>query len=168
MGIRGVTSNPTIFQKAIAGSADYDDQFRTLAGELTVEKAYWELVDRRRHRRPARSSGRSTTAAAAATASSPSRWRPALAHDTDGTIEAARSLHERIDRPNLMVKIPATAEGVAGHPPDDQRGPQHQRHPDLQPVPLRRGHRGLPVRARGAGRRAAATRRRCTAWRRSS
>ena len=37
---------------------------------------------------------------------------PALAHDTPGTIESARSLHERIDRPNLFVKIPGTKEGV--------------------------------------------------------
>ena len=50
-----------------------------------------------------------------------------------------------------MVKIPATAEGVPAIRQMISRGPQHQRHPDLQPVPLRRGHRGLPVRARGAG-----------------
>src|ERR1700694_1138885 len=43
-GIRGVTSNPTIFQKAIAGSSDYDDQFRTLADKGTVESAYWTMV----------------------------------------------------------------------------------------------------------------------------
>src|SRR5580704_5152407 len=44
LGIRGMTSNPTIFQKAIAGSSDYDKQFTTLVETLTVEKAYWELV----------------------------------------------------------------------------------------------------------------------------
>src|ERR1700732_3021202 len=43
-GIRGVTSNPTIFQKAIAGSSDYDDQFRQLAVQGTVENAYWTMV----------------------------------------------------------------------------------------------------------------------------
>src|ERR1700737_243199 len=43
-GIRGVTSNPTIFQKAIAGSADYDEQFRVLAKQGTVESAYWTMV----------------------------------------------------------------------------------------------------------------------------
>ena len=92
-------------------------------------------------------------ASGAATASCPSRWRPRWPHDTDGTIEAARSLHERIDLPNLMVKIPATAEGVPAIQPDDHRGAQHQRHPDLQPGPLRRGDRGLHVRPGGLGRR---------------
>ncbi len=44
-GVRGITSNPTIFAKAIEGSADYDDQFRKLVDERhTVEESYWELV----------------------------------------------------------------------------------------------------------------------------
>ena len=49
-----------------------------------------------------------------------------------------------------MVKIPATAEGLGRDPADDRRGPQHQRHADLQPRPLRRGDRGLPRRSRAA------------------
>src|SRR5947207_10061054 len=43
-GIRGVTSNPTIFQKAISSSADYDDQFRELIAAEPVESAYWDMV----------------------------------------------------------------------------------------------------------------------------
>src|SRR2546423_6561825 len=43
-GIRGVTSNPTIFQKAISGSADYDEQFRDLVASKSIEESYWELV----------------------------------------------------------------------------------------------------------------------------
>src|SRR5688572_27153920 len=43
-GIRGVTSNPTIFQKAISGSADYDDQFGELIRTKSVEDAYWDMV----------------------------------------------------------------------------------------------------------------------------
>src|SRR3954447_3217263 len=43
-GIRGVTSNPTIFQKAISGSDDYDEQFRELVKTKSVEDAYWEMV----------------------------------------------------------------------------------------------------------------------------
>src|SRR5687768_11639802 len=43
-GIRGVTSNPSIFQKAISGSSDYDDQFASLLKNRNVEDAYWELV----------------------------------------------------------------------------------------------------------------------------
>ena len=61
---------------------------------------------------------------------------PGLAHDAAGTEAAARELHERIARRNLMVKIPATAEGIGADPHDDRRGPQHQRHVDLQPRPL--------------------------------
>ncbi|HEX2191605.1 MAG TPA: transaldolase [Acidimicrobiales bacterium] len=111
-GIRGVTSNPTIFQKAIAGHADYDEQFRTLAEEHeSVQDAYWDLVtdDVARalelllavHDESGGEDGFVSIELA-----------PALAADTDGSIAAARYLHERIDRPNLFVKIPATAEGV--------------------------------------------------------
>ena len=69
--------------------------------------------------------------------------RPSLAHDGPGTEAAARDLHERINRRNLMVKIPGTAEGLAPIRADDRRGPQHQRHPDLLARALRRRDRGL-------------------------
>jgi transaldolase len=111
MGIRGVTSNPTIFQKAIAGSSDYDDQFRQLARQLTVEAAYWRMVMddvtnacgvlRSVHDASGGADGFVSLEVA-----------PSLAADTEGTIAAARSLHEQINLPNLMVKIPATREGV--------------------------------------------------------
>jgi transaldolase len=111
LGVRGMTSNPTIFQKAIAGSEDYDEQFKALADKLTVEKAYWELVVddvtnacgvlRPIYDQSGGGDGFVSLEVA-----------PSLAHDTPGTIEAARGLHERINLPNLMVKIPATAEGV--------------------------------------------------------
>jgi transaldolase len=110
-GIRGVTSNPTIFQKAIAGSADYDDEFRTLAGQGTVESGYWTMVvddvtNALAVLRPIYdSSGGGDGFVSLEVA-------PSLAADTDGTIEMARSLHERVNRPNLMVKIPATKEGI--------------------------------------------------------
>ncbi len=111
-GIRGVTSNPTIFQKAIAGHADYDEQFRTLARDHeSVQDAYWDLVTddvaralellRPVHEESGGEDGFVSIELA-----------PALAADTDGSVAAARYLHERIDRPNLFVKIPATAEGV--------------------------------------------------------
>ena len=110
-GIRGVTSNPTIFQRAIAGSADYDAEFADLVQKMMVERAYWTMV-----------SGDVTNALAVLAPVYESSGggdgfvslevAPSLATDTAGTIEAARQLHERIDRPNLMVKIPATREGV--------------------------------------------------------
>ncbi|MDQ6949259.1 MAG: transaldolase [Actinomycetota bacterium] len=111
-GIRGVTANPTIFAKAIEGSADYDAQFSSLIGAgHPVENAYWDLVVD------------DITAALAVLigvfeASGGTdgfvsvEVAPELARDTDGTIIAARGLHERIARSNLFVKIPATAEGI--------------------------------------------------------
>jgi len=107
-GIRGVTSNPTILQKAIEGSNDYDDQFRTLAGRDPVD-AYWEMaIDDVTKAcdllRPVHDEGGDGYVSL--------EVAPSLAHDTAGTIEAARRLHERIKRPNLFVKIPGTAEGI--------------------------------------------------------
>ena len=72
---------------------------------------------------------------------------PELARDTDGTIAAARDLHEQIDEPNLFVKIPGTAEGVPAIRQMICRGPQHQRHAAVRPRALRRGHRGATCQA---------------------
>lgn len=111
-GVRGLTSNPTIFQKAIQGSADYDDQFRSeiLKGS-TAREAYWELVLQDIHGALdvfsdlyAQSSGTDGFVSV--------EVDPSLAHDTSGTLSAARLLHERISRPNVMIKIPATQQGL--------------------------------------------------------
>ena len=110
-GIRGITSNPTIFAKAIEGSDAYDGQFRSLVPAMGVEEAYWELVvdDISRalellaplHEQSAGGDGFVSLEVA-----------PALANQTEATVAAARSLHQRIDRPNLLVKVPGTAAGV--------------------------------------------------------
>jgi transaldolase len=111
-GVRGVTSNPTIFQKAIEGNADYDAQLTELAhsGESTVD-SYWDLVIKDIHDalailRPVHDSSGGTDGFVSIEVA------PELAHDTDGTIRSARHLHDTIDQPNLFVKIPGTAEGV--------------------------------------------------------
>jgi transaldolase len=110
-GIRGVTSNPTIFQKAMTGSDAYDEQFRDLIGRMSVEQAFWamaidDVTDACGILRPVyESSGRKDGFVSIEVS-------PALANDTAGTIDSARDLHERIHLPNLFVKIPATAEGV--------------------------------------------------------
>jgi transaldolase len=111
-GIRGVTANPTIFAKAIGGSADYDEQFSSLlAAGCSVEEAYWELVvtditDALAVLRPVfDTSGGADGFVSVEVA-------PEVARDTPATIAAARRLHARIDQPNLFVKIPATTEGV--------------------------------------------------------
>jgi len=111
-GIRGVTSNPTIFEKAMTSSSDaYDEQFASIASAESVENAFWDMaiddvtgacgvLTPLYH-----SSGGEDGFVSLEVA-------PSLATDTAGTIEAARNLHTRINLPNLMVKIPATAEGV--------------------------------------------------------
>ena len=110
-GIRGVTSNPTIFAKAISGQDTYDEQFRSLIGTTSVEDAYWDLVvddilAALAVLRPVfDTSGGGDGFVSVEVA-------PSLAHDTAGTTAAARALHERIDRPNVLVKIPATPECV--------------------------------------------------------
>ncbi|MET9272975.1 transaldolase [Kribbella sp. NPDC003557] len=111
-GIRGVTANPTILARGISSSHDYDEQFTSLiAAGRSVNDAYWELVasdatealDVLRPVFDASASGDGFVSVEVA---------PDLAHDVRATIAAARWLRERIDRPNLLVKVPATAEGV--------------------------------------------------------
>jgi transaldolase len=112
-GIRGLTSNPTIFQNAIVASTDYDDQFRALAAtDASVVDAYWALV---LHDivgaldvfAPVYEASGGTDGFVSVEVD------PALAYDTAATVDAARALHRAIDRPNLLVKVPATVEGVA-------------------------------------------------------
>jgi transaldolase len=110
-GIRGVTSNPTIFEKAMTGSDAYDRQFADLVGKGSVEAAFWDMaIDDVTHAcgvlRAVHDDSDGTDGFVSLEVS------PALASDTSGTIEAARSLHQRISLPNLMVKIPATEQGV--------------------------------------------------------
>jgi transaldolase len=111
-GVRGITSNPTIFQKAIEGAADYDEQFSELVhGGTNVDTAYWDLVttdieQALRILRPVFDSSDGVDGFVSVEVS------PMMARNTDTTIESARGLHERIAEPNLYVKIPGTAEGV--------------------------------------------------------
>jgi transaldolase len=110
-GIRGVTSNPTIFQKAISAGDAYDEQFRSLIEVHSVEDAYWGLVvkditDALEILRPVHDASQGEDGFVSI------ELAPALAAHTDSSIDAARNLHERIDRPNLYVKIPGTAEGI--------------------------------------------------------
>lgn len=111
-GVRGVTSNPTIFEKAITAGNDYDDQFGELAQKHSVEDAFWELVikdvsDACDIMAPMYQSSGGNDGFVSIEVS------PALALESKATEEAARDLHERISKDNLMVKIPATEPGVA-------------------------------------------------------
>jgi len=111
-GVRGITSNPTIFQKAMTGTDVYDRQLTDLSHEgCSVEESYWSLavcdiVDALDVLRPVYDISNGVDGFVSMEVD------PALAADTDRTIDAARALHERIARPNLYVKIPATPEGL--------------------------------------------------------
>jgi transaldolase len=111
-GIRGLTSNPTIFQKAIADSSDYDEQYREIAGTGEIVDDYWALVtkditDACAVFEPLFEASGGTDGFVSVEVD------PTLAHDAAGTEAAARRLHETIARPNLMVKIPGTEAGLA-------------------------------------------------------
>ncbi len=110
-GIRGVTSNPTIFEKAMTGSDAYDQQFAEVLDRGSVEDAFWDMAvadvaDTCAVLRPVYDASGGTDGFVSLEVA------PSLATDTARTTEAARNLHERIDLPNLMVKIPATEQGV--------------------------------------------------------
>ncbi|MDW3218380.1 MAG: transaldolase [Acidimicrobiales bacterium] len=112
-GVRGLTSNPSIFQKAIQGSAEYDEEFSTaISNGLDVEASYWRLVtsDIRAALdilRPVYDESDGLDGYVSVEVD------PGLARDTPGTEAAARALHEQLSAPNLYVKIPGTAEGLA-------------------------------------------------------
>jgi transaldolase/glucose-6-phosphate isomerase len=111
-GLKGMTSNPTIFEKAIGGSNDYDEQFSELVRTpKSVEELYEALTIE--------------DIKTAADAFRPLydesdglhgyvsyEVSPRLAHDTEGTVAAARRYFDLIGRPNLMVKVPATPAGL--------------------------------------------------------
>jgi transaldolase len=107
-----VTSNPTIFQKAISGGTAYDDQFRELlVSGSSVTDAYWDLVVTDIKNvltilRPVYDASNGVDGYVSIEVS------PLLARDTTGTAEAARHLHGLINEPNLYIKIPGTEEGL--------------------------------------------------------
>ncbi len=111
LGVRGVTSNPTIFAKAMSDQDTYDDQFRSLMKDHTVEAAYWEMAttdikSALEMLRPLYDASDHEDGFVSLEVS------PSLAHDTEGTVRDARKFHDTIAQPNLLVKVPATREGV--------------------------------------------------------
>jgi transaldolase len=111
-GLRGITSNPAIFEKAIAGSANYDEQIMKMDPEhLTDEEVYEQLAlkDIGMAADLMRSVYESTQKLDGYVSIEVS---PKLAHDTAGTVNEAKRLFGLLQRPNVMIKIPATAEGL--------------------------------------------------------
>ncbi len=111
-GLSGITSNPSIFEKAIAGSKDYDEAVRRLVQEglaarqiferLAVEDIQW-AADLFRPTYDATDGGDGFVSIEVS---------PDLAYDTAGTIAEARRLFAEVNRPNVFVKIPGTKEGL--------------------------------------------------------
>lgn len=112
-GLRGVTSNPSIFEKAIAGSGDYEEALGALQkrGDQDAKSLYEQLaiediqmaadVLKPVYRETLRRDGYVCIEVS-----------PYLAHDTEGTVAEARRLWQTIGRPNVMIKVPATPEGI--------------------------------------------------------
>jgi len=113
-GVRGVTSNPSIFNKAITGGDAYDEAMASALAEdpsLSAEELFWLLAveDIRRAAdilRPVYEASGGEDGYVSLEVS------PRLARDTAGTVAEARRLWARVDRPNLMIKVPATGEGI--------------------------------------------------------
>ncbi|MCY3993345.1 MAG: transaldolase [Caldilineaceae bacterium] len=111
-GLRGVTSNPSIFQKAITASTDYDAAVERLVGEgSSVNDIYEALAiqDIRRACDIMRPVYESTDGVDGYVSL---EVNPKLAYDTEGTVMEARRLSSLVDRPNVMIKVPATPEGI--------------------------------------------------------
>lgn len=113
-GVRGLTSNPAIFQKAISTSRVYDEDIRRLAQRSESVMGIYEALAVHDIRaaadlflpiyRQSQSDGADGYVSL--------EVNPELAHDTDATVTEAQRLYEIVDRPNLMIKIPATAAGI--------------------------------------------------------
>src|SRR5258705_11253783 len=112
-GLRGVTSNPSIFEKAIAGSTDYRDILGAARPRGVDAKTLYERIAVRDvqdaatllmpiYKQTSKRDGYVSLEVS-----------PLLAHDTGGTVDEARRLWEAGSRPNLMIKVPATREGIA-------------------------------------------------------
>ncbi len=113
-GVRGVTSNPAIFEKAIGGSDDYAEILETLAPDESLDaKGLYEAIAVGDIREACDVLRTVYDASAGADGFVSLEVSPGLARDTEGTVEEARRLWAAVDRPNLMIKVPGTAEGIA-------------------------------------------------------
>lgn len=111
-GLRGITSNPSIFEKAIAGSNDYTDLLTQLGkqglptGQIYERIVVRDIQDSADKLLPVYKSTNRRDGYVSLEVS------PTLARDTQGTIEEARRLWKAVNRPNIMIKVPGTPEGV--------------------------------------------------------
>jgi transaldolase len=111
-GLRGMTSNPTIFEKAIGAGSDYDAQLQSLVGTESDPTKLFEALAIQDIRAACDAFRPVYDATAKLDGYVSLEVSPTLAHDTAGTIAAAKRLWAAVDRPNVMIKIPGTVEGV--------------------------------------------------------
>ena len=111
-GLLGITSNPSIFEKVIGGSADYTQALKQIAGEVIGVKEIYETLaiqdiqDATDLLHPAYTKTQTRDGYVSLEVS------PNLAHDTQGTIEEALRLHKMVGRDNVLIKVPGTPEGI--------------------------------------------------------
>ena len=111
-GLRGMTSNPSIFEKAIVDSHDYDEDIRAMALKGKGAEAIYEALSQGDVESAAdqfrplydRTDGQDGYVSL--------EVNPHLGHDTEGTVEEARRLWAALNRPNVLIKVPATADGL--------------------------------------------------------
>jgi transaldolase len=111
-GLRGMTSNPSIFEKAIADSHEYDEEIESMALKGKAAGDIYDAISRRDVQSAAdefrplydRTDGEDGYVSL--------EVNPHLAHDTDGTLQEARRLWGALNRPNVFIKVPATVEGL--------------------------------------------------------
>lgn len=111
-GVRGVTSNPTIFEKAIAGSADYDDELKRLASAGKSAAEIYDALVTEDIRNAADALRPVYDESEGADGFVSLEVSPALAHDTQQTIADAIRYFKAVNRPNVMIKVPASQEGL--------------------------------------------------------
>ena len=112
LGVSGLTSNPTIFEKAVAGSTDYDEAVLGFAGAGKGPEEIFEALAIEDIRAAADLLRPIYERTGAADGYASLEVSPRLAHRTEGTIAEARRLFAAMDRPNVMVKVPATPEAI--------------------------------------------------------
>ena len=111
-GLRGMTSNPSIFEKAIVDSHDYDEDIKAMAIEGKSAEAIYETISQSDVQSAAdefrplydRTEGKDGYVSL--------EVNPHLAHDTNATMREARQLWDALNRPNVFIKVPATANGL--------------------------------------------------------
>ncbi|MGD8751486.1 MAG: transaldolase family protein, partial [Anaerolineales bacterium] len=111
-GVSGVTSNPTIFDQAISSGTDYDDEIQRMAVQNKAVKEIYEAIAVRDIQlasqvlRPVYNDTDGLDGYVSL------EVNPHLAHDTEGTVAEAKRLWQKVNQPNLMIKVPATAQGL--------------------------------------------------------